>query len=114
MSYRFKNLRYGDVVELSAWQYGRTGELVLTNHGKGNYDTVSFFFNSKQIHYVDERGWGFMNAVFTVNRRCGDSTDAIIFLWSPDSTKKIFFDDLKVSIRRYRGKYLDSVYIIPK
>ncbi len=112
MSYRFKNLRYGDVVEMWGWQKGKTGELVISAHGKGSWDTVNFFFNSNAIHYRDEKGWGYMNAVFTVNRRC-DSSDAIMFLWSPDSTKRIYFDDLKFSIKKYKGKYLDSVYIIP-
>lgn len=114
MSYRFRNLRYGDVVEISAWQKGNTGDLVLENHGIGDHDTVNFFFNTGTIHYRDTNGWGYMNAVFTVNRRCGDNSKAIIFLWSSDSTEKIYWDDLKVSIRRYRGKYLDSVYHIPK
>jgi uncharacterized membrane protein len=113
MSYRFKNLRYGDVVEMSAWQKGNTGELVLSAQGTGSYDTVKFFFNTNVINYRDEKGWGYMNAVFTVNRRC-DSSNAVLFLWSPDSTKRVYFDDLKVSIKKYKGKYLDSVYIIPK
>lgn len=110
MTYRFKNLKRGDLVEISAWRKGKVGELVISGSGKGK-NCNSFFYNNKTIHYYDDKGWGFMNTAFTIDKAC-DSTEAIFFLWSPDSTKRAYFDDVKFSIKRYRGNYLDSIYTV--
>jgi uncharacterized membrane protein len=107
MTYRFKNLRLGDLVEISAWRRGTMGQMVISGHGK---DCGDFFMNNDKVLYYDERGWGYMNSVFTMTKDC-DSNQVSFFLWCPDSTKRIYFDDLKFSIKHYKGRYVDSLYI---
>lgn len=106
MTYHFKNLKYGDLVEISAWRRGLLGEMVISGHGK---DCGDFFINRSMVHYYDEKGWGYMNTAFTMDKDC-DSNEVIFFLWCPDSTKRIYFDDLKFSIKRFKGRYMDSLY----
>ena len=52
-----------------------------------------------------------MNAAFTMDKAC-DSNDVIFFLWCPDSTKRAYFDDVRFSVKRFKGNYLDSIYTV--
>ena len=108
MTYRFKNLRYGDLIEMSGWRKVETGELVISGSGKGCKD---FFYSNKNVQYYDEKGWGYINLTMTMGIKC-DSTDVIFFVWNPDSTKRAYFDDVRLSIKRYKGNYLDSLYLV--
>jgi len=111
MSYRFKNVKYGDLVEVSAWRRGKIGAIVLSGKGYGK-DTTEFFYGHKTPKFYDDRGWAYLHSVFTIKEDC-DSARAVLFLWCPDSTKRIYFDDLKFSIKHYNRRYMDSLYINP-
>jgi hypothetical protein len=110
MTYRFKNLRRGDLVEISAWRRGTIGQLVVTGNGRSK-NCENFFYNNNTIHYYDDKGWGYMNTAFTIDKAC-DSNDVLFFLWCPDSTKRAYFDDVKFSVKRFKGNYLDSIYTV--
>lgn len=111
MSYRFSNLRYGDLVEVSAWRRGKIGGIVLTGKGYGK-DTTEFFYGHKTPKFYNEKGWAYLHTVFTITEDC-DSAKAVLFLWCPDSTQRIYFDDLRFSIKHYKRRYIDSMYICP-
>jgi uncharacterized membrane protein len=111
MSYRFSKLKYGDLVEVSAWRRGKIGGIALSGKGYGK-DTSEFFYGHKTPKFYDERGWAYLHTVFTIKEDC-DSAKAVLFLWCPDSTKRIYFDDLKFSIKHYKRRYMDSLYINP-
>jgi hypothetical protein len=111
MSYRFSKLKYGDLIEVSARRRGKIGGIALSGKGYGK-DTSDFFYGNKTPDYYDERGWAYLHSVFTVKQDC-DSAKAVLFLWCPDSTKRIYFDDLKFSIKHYRRRYMDSLYLNP-
>lgn len=108
MIYNFKNLRYGDLVEVTGWQKGNSGGLVLAGNGL-NCD--SYFLSEKKVHYTDSNGWGYMNFVFTVTNKC-DTSNVNFFVWNPDTTKTIFFDDVKFSIKKFNKNYLDSALLV--
>lgn len=110
MTYRFKNLRKGDLIEMSGWRRGTIGEMVVSGHCKGKQQ-VDFFYNNRSMLFYDEKGWGYMDIAFTVDKDC-DSSDVVFFLWCPDSTKRAYFDDVRFSIKRFKGNYLDSIYTV--
>lgn len=105
MTYRFKNLEYGDLIEISGWQKGRSAQFVLA--GKGE-KCGEFYFPNNIIHYYDEKGWGYMNLVKTVTLKC-DSSVVTFFVWNPDSTTKVYLDDVKFSIKKFKDNYQDSL-----
>lgn len=105
---KFKNLNYGDLVEIKGWQYGNTGSFVVSGEGR---NCKPFFYSSKRIHYYDSTGWGYMNYAFTFTERC-DSSNAIFFVWNPDTTKMVRFDDVRFSIKKYNKNYLDSALLV--
>jgi hypothetical protein len=110
MTYRFKNLRKGDLIEMSGWRRGTIGEMVVSGHCKGKQQ-VDFFYNNRSMLFYDEKGWGYMDIAFTLDKDC-DSSDVVFFLWCPDSTKRAYFDDVRFSIKRFKGNYLDSIYTV--
>jgi uncharacterized membrane protein len=104
--YKFKNLNYGDLVEVSAWQKGTGAQMVFT--GKGTY-CGEFYYPNWVIAYKGPRGWNRMHYVFTMGLNCilSDSVNVTFFLWNPSKTKT-YVDDLKFSIRKFDDNYLDS------
>lgn len=107
MVYKFNNLEYGDLVEISGWQKGNTGQLVLTGGG-GNCE--NYYYPNNLIHYRDKNGWGYMNMIKTITTKC--KTDWVtFFVFNPDTTTKIYFDDLKFSIKKYNDNYQDSLML---
>lgn len=99
MVYKFSNLEYGDLIEISGWQKGKTGQLILAGVGE---DCGNFYFPNSFIHYRDKNGWGYMNMVKTITTQCKNSSVSF-FVFNPDTTTKIYFDDLKFSIKKYKG-----------
>lgn len=108
MTYNFKNLGYGDLVEISGWQKGNSGGFVVAGNGS---NCEPFFLSNKTIHYRDSAGWGYMNYVFTVTEKC-DSSNVNFFVWNPDTTTTIFFDDVRFSIKKFNKNYLDSALLV--
>jgi hypothetical protein len=108
MTYNFKNLRYGDLVEITGWQKGSTGGFAIAGSGS---NCEPYFLANKLIHYRDSAGWGYMNYVFTVTTKC-DSSNVNFFVWNPDTTTTVFFDDIKFSIKKYDKNYLDSALLV--
>ncbi len=108
MIYNFKNLGYGDLVEISGWQKGNTGGFVVTGTGS---NCEPYFLSNKTIHYRDSVGWGYMNYVFTVTNKC-DTSNVNFFVWNPDTSTTIFFDDVRFSIKKYNKNYLDSALLV--
>ncbi|MFO0358331.1 MAG: DUF2142 domain-containing protein [Sphingobacteriaceae bacterium] len=105
---KLKNIAYGDLIEITGWQKGKTGSFVLSGEGTG---CAPFFYASNKIQYEDEKGWGYMNYVFTYTNKC-DSNNAVFFVWNPDTTRMVRFDDVKFSIKKYNKNYLDSALYV--
>lgn len=104
-TYKFKNLNYGDMVEVSAWQKGSDAQMIFT--GKGT-KCGEFYLPYSDIAYEGEDGWKRMHYVFTMNIKCqiSDSVQVTFFMWNPNKTKT-YIDDLKLSVKKFGYNYLD-------
>jgi uncharacterized membrane protein len=103
--YKFKNLNYGDLIEVSASQKGTGAQMIFS--GKGN-KCGEFYYPYLDIKYKEKNGWTKMHYVFTMNLNCqlGDSVQVTFFMWNPGKTKT-YIDDLKFSIKKFGYNYLD-------
>lgn len=108
MIYKFKNLKYGDLIEVSAWQKGNAAQFVISGKGSGT-NCGEFYFPNAAIHYYDDKGWGYMNMIQTVTMKC-DTSSVIFFIWNPDTTRKVYIDDLKFSIKKFKTNYQDELF----
>lgn len=104
-TYKFKNVEFGDIIEISGWQKGDDVQLVLSGRGK---NCKEFYYPSTEVHYRDSAGWGYMQMLKTFNLKC-DSTEAMVFVWCGDSTKVAFFDDFKFSHRKFKRDYRERL-----
>ncbi len=106
LTYKFKNLCYGDLIEISAWQKGTGAQLIVAGKGK---NCGEFYYPNKLIKYSDKNGWDKMEYVFTMNLKClaTDSTEVTFFLWNPEKTET-YIDDLKFSLKKFDTNYLDN------
>ena len=104
-TYRFRNLDYGDIIEISGWQKGADVQLVLASRSK---TCGQQYYSSSEVHFRDSTGWGKMQLLKTINKSC-DSTEWVVFVWCPDSTRTAFFDDFKFSHRKYCSNYLNEL-----
>lgn len=104
--YKFKGLQYGDVIHISCWQKGNGAQIVLTGKGKNCKEIYS---PTNFVHYRDSKGWGYMQFIHTFSKKC-DSTEFMVFVWNPDTTKKVFVDDFHFKLWKYNDNYLDSVF----
>jgi uncharacterized membrane protein len=96
---KFKNLSYGDLIEVSGWQKGEGAQMIVSGKGKNCGD---FYYTNWDLKYKDNKGWSRMEYAFTMNQKCtaGDSTEVGFFVWNPGKTKT-YIDDLKFSIKKF-------------
>jgi len=106
--YKFKNLEYGDLIEISAWEKGSGAQFVLAGECK-NKKLSNFYIPNSFINFRDNKGWGYINMVQTVTMKC-DSSNVSFFVWNPDSTSKIYIDDFRFSIKKFKDNYQDSLF----
>jgi len=99
-NYEFKDLKYGDMIELEVWQKGSGGMLVISGKGK---NCNEFFFASKKHSSKQINGWNKLFSRFTMTEDC-DSSDVKFFLWNP-TDKKLYFDHLNFRIKKYEKGY---------
>ncbi|MBL7911080.1 MAG: DUF2142 domain-containing protein [Bacteroidia bacterium] len=100
--YKFKNLNYGDVVEIEAWEKGTGAYLVISGKGK---DCEDFFIPKGSFHPTSQNGWYKFYSIFTMTTKC-KSSDVTFFIWNT-SRNKIYIDDLKFSIKKYDKPYMN-------
>jgi len=105
MVYKLNNLEYGDLIEIEGWQKGKTGQLILAG---GSVNGDRFYFSNSFIQYHDKTGWGYMNFIKTITTK-DQISDAVFFVFNPDTTTKIYFDDLKFSHKKFKGFNPDSL-----
>lgn len=98
--YEFKDLKYGDMVELEVWQKGTGGMLVIEGKGK---NCKKFFLASKEHSSIEINGWNKLYSRFTMTEKC-DSSDVKFFIWNP-TDKKLYFDHLNFRIKKYDKAY---------
>jgi len=96
-SYKFKDLQYGDLIEVEAWQKGEGGAVVLSGKGKAGEE---FFIASKQIVLTDKNGWSKIHNVFTMTEQY-DTSEAVFFVWNPEKTN-VYFDDIKFTLKKFK------------
>lgn len=95
--YRFKNLNINDLVEISVWQKGKGGEIVLSGKGK-NCDP--YYFTNKDIQLQDPGGWGKVQMIFSMFINC-DSSTVDFFIQNPTGDT-VYIDDLTFSVKKFR------------
>jgi uncharacterized membrane protein len=100
--YKFKNLNYGDLVEIEAWEKGVGAYLVISGKGK---DCEEFFIPGGSFHPRPQNGWYKFYSKFTVTNKCVNS-EVVFFIWNT-SKNKIYIDDLKFSIKKYNKPYMN-------
>lgn len=104
MIYKFKGLGHGDLIEVTGWQKGKGAELVVSGKGSNCKD---FYFSTNTVQYYDERGWGKLQLIQSVQLKCDTST-VTFFVWNPDSSQ-VYVDDIHFSIKKFKDNYLDSI-----
>ncbi len=102
--YRFSGLKRGDMIEVTAWQKGKTAHMAL-NISDSLLGTR--YFADEKIWYTNPSGWGRRHIVWTIKDSLSMNNSAIFFVWNPD-VKEAYLDELNFSIRRYKKNYLDS------
>ncbi len=100
LSYKFKNLSQGDMVEIEARQRGEGGLLVVAGKGKSGKD---FFLASKAHSLIKTNGWNKLYSIFTMTEDC-DTSGASFFIWNP-TNKKLYFDHLNFKVKKYEKGY---------
>lgn len=108
MIYKFKDLKRGDLIEMSGWKFGSGGNMVISGSGK-NCDP--FFYVNSKPHFKNSKGWEYLNLAYTIPTNC-DSSSVSFFIWNSDSTKVVYFDDIYFSIKKFKGNYIDSVTLV--
>lgn len=95
-TYRFKNLRKGDLVEIEAWQKG-DGALLIVSGGQKNCGEVYFGGSFKSGR--DRQGWLRIKTIYEYKLDC-DSISLGTYAWNSGKTD-VFVDDISVKITRF-------------
>jgi uncharacterized membrane protein len=95
-TYKFNDLSYGDLLEVSLWQKGQGAVLVLSGDGDNNCKKT--YFPSNTIHYYDKKSWGRLYIKLVIPE-C-KNTNLSFYVWNPTKTK-ICVDDLTFSIKKF-------------
>jgi hypothetical protein len=101
-AYQFKNLNFGDLIEVEAWIKGKGGQFVVSGNGKNCDD---FFTSSKSNLKTEKNGWSKVLFVCTITKNC-DSSNVKFFVWNPGS-EKVYIDDVKFRIKVFKDNYLN-------
>ncbi len=101
-TYKIKNLKKGDLLEVEVWKKGIEGYVALSGKLKNNEE---FFLANKTPLITLKNGWSKMLYVFTMTKDC-DGNEFNFFVWNPTS-ENIYFDDLKFSLKKFNTNYLN-------
>lgn len=101
-TYQFKNLNFGDLIEVEAWSKGKGGQFVVSGNGKNCED---FFTSSKSNLKTEKNGWSKVLFVCTITKNC-NSSNVKFFVWNPGS-EKVYIDDVKFRIKVFKDNYLN-------
>lgn len=101
-TYKIKNLKKGDLLEVEVWKKGVEGYVALSGKLKNNEE---FFLANKTPLLTMNNGWSKMLYVFTMTKEC-NGNEFNFFVWNPTS-ENVYFDDLKFSLKRYKTNYLN-------
>jgi hypothetical protein len=96
LTYKFTNLNYGDVLEVSLWEKGQGAQLVIA--GKDG-SCEKFYQQNGDTYYYDKKGWKKLYMKFLMTEKCTDSNFSF-YVWNPSKTK-IYVDDLKFNIKKF-------------
>ena len=104
-TYKFDDIRQGDLIEVWAWQRGEPCQVILSSSGKNCGES---YLVNHGISYKGKGGWNRLHYVFTFNNPCSelDSTKSTLFLWNPGKGACII-DDLHFSIKKFGTDYLN-------
>lgn len=95
-TYSFKNLNFGDLVEISAWQKGSGLQIVIAGTG---INCDEFYFSNNSALFTDKNGWSKMQLFFTMPKKCNGS-NVSFFVRNP-SKSKVYVDDVKFCIKKF-------------
>ncbi len=96
-TYRFNDLKPGDLIEIEAWEKGKGALLVIAGAQKNCGD---FYFAGTYNSYEDEAGWLRIKNAYQVKPAC-DSLKIEIYVWNPGKTD-IYIDDLRARITKFK------------
>src|ERR1700757_245294 len=100
-TFTFDNLNYGDLLEVTVWQKGKGGQLVVASDD--NSCTKQYYQND-ELYYYDETGWGRLYSKLLMTKKCKNAK-LKFYVWNP-TKEKIYFDDLSFSIKRFKQPVL--------
>jgi uncharacterized membrane protein len=95
--YSFKDLGWGDLVEIYAWKKGTGGEVVVKGNG---LECNPFRFMNKDVQITEKTGWKKIQLVFGMFYDCGSSN--VQFYVENPTKDTVYFDDLSYSIKKFR------------
>ena len=95
-TYRFNNLNFGDLIEISVWQKGEGATLVLTSDSGV---CKKIYAPNNHVVYYDKNGWGKINMQFLMQDSCKNSS-AAFYVWNP-TKNNIYVDDLSFSLTKF-------------
>ncbi len=96
-TYNFSQFDKRDMVDITAWQKGDGGVLVISGSGD---KCGEFYFPNRNICYEDSNGWKKMHMVLSMWKTCGKSSAGFYIFNSGQST--IYFDDVSFSIKKFK------------
>ncbi|MES2681211.1 MAG: DUF2142 domain-containing protein [Bacteroidota bacterium] len=97
-TYRFGDVKPGDLIEIEAWEKGTGALLVIAGSQK---NCGEFYFAGTYNSYQDDAGWQRIKNAYQVKPDC-DSLKIEIYVWNPGKTD-IYIDDLKVRITKFKS-----------
>ncbi len=95
-TYKFNDLSYGDLLEISLWQKGEGAALVVASE---NDSCEKMYFPSSTIYYYGKKGWGKLYTKISIPKKCKNVSLAF-YVWNPTKTKT-YVDDLTFSIKKF-------------
>jgi len=96
-SFNFGRFDKHDLVEITAWQKGEGGALVISGKGEKCGD---FYYPNRDILFEDKDGWKKMRMVFSMWEICGNSSAGFYVFNSGHST--VYFDDVSFNLRKFK------------
>jgi uncharacterized membrane protein len=94
--YSFRDLRAGDFVEITAWEKGEGGDIVVKGQGK---NCEPYRFIHKEIFSTDGKGWSKLQMNFSMWFPCDSSK--VSFYVENVSSAPVYFDDITYCIKRF-------------
>lgn len=103
-TYKFKNLGYGDLIDLKVDRKGWDITFVV----EGQSARCGKFYLTNNIpHHKDTNTWQRIHTAVTITTKC-DSATAMLYLWNTDTTKRVMLDNFEISIKRFKDNYIQK------